>query len=572
MLRKYLTEKNIAIISLLAFIMGMAGQTLNYFNSKLLQLLHSLLSPVSLWWLDSFNMVRGINVLTLLVYLLLLAGWVLYITSKYKESRVIRFVFSLILANKMTFLIEAVFMALFSSAFLLHIFDYLTFYLISFGWIYLSYSIIQYFNNNHELATEIVQNGETTDSYFVEATMWQRIFNSWADNLIVILLLSMVIGEMMHGFGPSNTILKVLRGLVGEAGAVFIILIFFRFVYYFFFEYLFNTTPGKLLTETRVVADDGIKPSVNTILKRTACRFIPAEAISFLVNHGWHDRISHTRVVKEEQKGGAGGNYIFFLPALLITGIGLAHFSVMFRNYMSNRELNIQAEQKMDEMRHKIDGLRTNDFLQLTPKSDAYYSNSKTVFLKAEKIGPAEADFSIVVLTGTKASKYWLEPQYLATKDTLRHINFSKQAIKDAISTDMFNSNSAIAGLKIGDIRYVVNGIETHFEPEISFSGYDKITDTSLGVGLLNANRYKGRVVEVKVLDGDMENTTPLPAVIDSYGESYTSRFKLSFSTKDKNTNFKFNMTVADSAGNKQIYEVAGTAQTRMSWVIKRIN
>jgi uncharacterized RDD family membrane protein YckC len=69
--------------------------------------------------------------------------------------------------------------------------------------------------------------------------------------------------------------------------------------YYAFFEGLFSATPGKFITGTRVVTEDGLKPSFNTILGRTLCRFIPFDAFSFLGASaiGWHDSISKTRVV-----------------------------------------------------------------------------------------------------------------------------------------------------------------------------------------------------------------------------------------------------------------------------------
>ncbi len=80
-------------------------------------------------------------------------------------------------------------------------------------------------------------------------------------------------------------------------GAIFV------FFYFVFFEMLFQKTPGKLVTGTRVVNKDGGVPSFGQILGRSACRFIPFEAISFLFGDssrvvGWHDEFSGTRVVR----------------------------------------------------------------------------------------------------------------------------------------------------------------------------------------------------------------------------------------------------------------------------------
>ncbi|MBI3228654.1 MAG: RDD family protein [Burkholderiales bacterium] len=69
------------------------------------------------------------------------------------------------------------------------------------------------------------------------------------------------------------------------------------FAYYVFFESIWGRTPGKFVCGTKVVTDDGEAPSTGTILKRSLCRFIPFEPLSFFGQRGWHDSISKTRVV-----------------------------------------------------------------------------------------------------------------------------------------------------------------------------------------------------------------------------------------------------------------------------------
>jgi len=71
------------------------------------------------------------------------------------------------------------------------------------------------------------------------------------------------------------------------------------FGYYVFFEGIFGATPGKLITRTRVVQIDGQKPTIGQVLGRTASRFVPFDALSFLGSGaGWHDRWTRTRVVR----------------------------------------------------------------------------------------------------------------------------------------------------------------------------------------------------------------------------------------------------------------------------------
>jgi uncharacterized RDD family membrane protein YckC len=72
--------------------------------------------------------------------------------------------------------------------------------------------------------------------------------------------------------------------------------------YHFLFEVTLARTPGKFVTGTRVVSDDGSRASAVQILGRTLARFVPFEPFSFLFGghpaNGWHDKWSRTRVVK----------------------------------------------------------------------------------------------------------------------------------------------------------------------------------------------------------------------------------------------------------------------------------
>jgi uncharacterized RDD family membrane protein YckC len=75
------------------------------------------------------------------------------------------------------------------------------------------------------------------------------------------------------------------------------------FLYYFIFESIWQRTPAKFITGTKVVTCDGTKPTPGTIMKRTLIRFVPFEAFSFLGErvYGWHDRWSGTYVIKAKR-------------------------------------------------------------------------------------------------------------------------------------------------------------------------------------------------------------------------------------------------------------------------------
>jgi uncharacterized RDD family membrane protein YckC len=89
----------------------------------------------------------------------------------------------------------------------------------------------------------------------------------------------------------------------------FLFALFMELTYFISFEALFQKTPGKFITGTRVTMEDGSKPDLGTIVKRTLIRFVPFEAISVDLGHGsnnkgtwWHDRWTSTRVVTKASR------------------------------------------------------------------------------------------------------------------------------------------------------------------------------------------------------------------------------------------------------------------------------
>lgn len=75
----------------------------------------------------------------------------------------------------------------------------------------------------------------------------------------------------------------------------------FAMIYYFIFESLSGRTLGKIMTGSIIINEYGLKPGVSVVFKRTLCRFIPFDALSFLGESGrmWHDSLSNTYVVEK---------------------------------------------------------------------------------------------------------------------------------------------------------------------------------------------------------------------------------------------------------------------------------
>ncbi|MEX0998368.1 MAG: RDD family protein [Thermodesulfobacteriota bacterium] len=71
-------------------------------------------------------------------------------------------------------------------------------------------------------------------------------------------------------------------------------------LYYILFEGIWQRTPAKWITKTKVVNSDGNKPEFRVIVGRSFARLIPFEHFTFLIGkypYGWHDSLSHTLVV-----------------------------------------------------------------------------------------------------------------------------------------------------------------------------------------------------------------------------------------------------------------------------------
>ena len=69
--------------------------------------------------------------------------------------------------------------------------------------------------------------------------------------------------------------------------------------YYIFFEFLWQRTPAKFITNSIVIDEFAGKPTLRQVILRSFIRIVPFEPFSYLGNseRGWHDKWSETWVV-----------------------------------------------------------------------------------------------------------------------------------------------------------------------------------------------------------------------------------------------------------------------------------
>lgn len=72
-------------------------------------------------------------------------------------------------------------------------------------------------------------------------------------------------------------------------------------VYCFGFEAWLGKTPGKMITRTKVVGQNGERPDLYALIRRSLARIIPFDALTFMRQTpiGLHDRLGQTMVVDD---------------------------------------------------------------------------------------------------------------------------------------------------------------------------------------------------------------------------------------------------------------------------------
>lgn len=128
------------------------------------------------------------------------------------------------------------------------------------------------------------------ETIIVHATVGQRFANYIIDLVCIYILIFAVafFGSWVAG-----------SPIVDDNSPALLIGCIAVFVYYSFFEGVTKgRSPGKLITRTKVVKEDGSVPTFSDALKRSVSRLAPFEVLSALGGHPWHDKWTRTYVIK----------------------------------------------------------------------------------------------------------------------------------------------------------------------------------------------------------------------------------------------------------------------------------
>lgn len=591
MLQKYLSGAKIAYFSIIIALLGIFLPLLTVdfqtapkeavytigFIKYIFQSLHLTVFNLEDWFTFQIgtgrNMYIYYNVLNTFFYVLLILGAIFYLRSKQKETRLLRFVYSLIFITKISSFIIGLFSIIFRESaeqslgaffYVLWFLDYAVLAL----YVYLSFSILKYIEKGKTFET-IERTYEThTSVTLVESGRWRRFFHLIMDDFIMILVFSASF-EFLIKNEKIRPFIDALESGFGDRGAFIVIVAIFRVFYYGIFESVLGVTAAKTLSETRVADEEGNKPAVSAVLKRTFLRLVPFEALTFFMPRGLHDRWSETYVIKEKRTGAQGAWYLLIVPATIVIGLLIAFGIHKYDSILAERKAQAVAQQNKEIFADKLKKLSTNDFIHLEPLEYSY----SDIYLKTEEIKPdgitfiildAKKDYSHIKINGKILNEYnvpnFLEKIYAIEKESAKKVTISRSQLQKAMelnSTYNYSNQDTIGALNIGDWqKYSIKDIETYFMPRlVVLDGYS--TDDKMKNVILSNDGWKAELITVT--NAQLYSGQQLPMPLYKQAQAMISV---------PNESFKFQVKIKDTLGRMFSYEVS--KEKELDAIIKR--
>ncbi|MCC9061924.1 RDD family protein [Flavobacterium piscisymbiosum] len=499
---------------------------------------------------------------------MLFIGAIVFYISKEKETRILRFVFSVLLAGNCYFILLH-FYFLFQPEQELALIQY--FYsIVLIGlrifMFYCFYKSIIYLNKLKVIDDKTLVRTWTTEVSYFKPDNWQRLFHFIFDSLIfgIIGFQFLFIFAHIKGF---DSIFRSIEMLFSQQILLTIVVIFFGTLFYFVFESLFQATPSKFLTESRVVNKQGLKGSTLTIFKRSLSRNIPFDPLSFLAKANWHDSVSNTVVYKEKQTGVKGKYYLLLIPLSVIVVASMSYLEAKIKKDADLEYSNKVLKEKNAEILESLKTIDTNTILQLP--TNVY---SFKTFLKIENVSNASIEYSILYLQDEGEVAY-VDKAYAKSKDRLRRGKIKRTDLQRMILTDFKHSpdyyeNDKKTFLGISEIpalkgKYIEDVLELN-SPNLKVLRQPNFTrnENMLILRLFNYG-IPAELVSIKSEDKKVSwNMDGLPVEFDDYAPIYLRGEGKDF------THYKIQVLINDSLNKQFIYEISGTKDQNEAKVI----
>jgi uncharacterized RDD family membrane protein YckC len=580
-MNKLSESTKIAIITFTAAILGLCSQLLPLLDfkpvgtmSKVILVFRNLSETVQLSFLNSrlfdyYNWDSGgtTNFFNLIFYGLLLIGAILYVSRKQKETRLIRFFFSIVLIIHILW----IFISLTTIFTVYHkypgqrvvIWAVLGYQIYNLLWIYLSYWVIKKINASTPMDITKKEESNLPDSvFFNTASHGQRFFHLFMDSMLCFLMLS----TFMQIVGGEY--LEKVASFTSERTVIYFLFAIFRIIYYVFFEALFGATPAKFLTQTRVLNRSGETINLSLAVGRTASRLIPFEPFSFFGEQGWHDKLTETNVVHEKKYGIPGARYFLILPLFLILGLGGYWAHEKYDDYKSyvyrKNEYNAKTAETERALRH----LSTNDIIKIKDIEKEY--SSEAFYLKVEKIeGDMISTSFFYFEDGYKVNFPKFGKYYEQSKQNLLPVTFKKSDLFKAYTKDYddYKGNKKSFANLLDDARkFEIESIHQLYAPILEDRGTGGSSYNSLSLEILNKG-WVGYIVEMKNLKDTLKWENELPQRIEAVGD-YETQFSFRASNYPYDTPYKVKIVVEDTLKRRQTYILEGVNLKRM---LKRV-
>jgi len=155
------------------------------------------------------------------------------------------------------------------------------------------------YREDPELKHQVEMDAIRNQLYRQESDKWKRFLNYIIDSIMMYVMAFVLMVLYILFVGVSDT--TALEELANNNFVAYVVGAILTVMYYTFQEALTGRSIGKLLTKTKVIDQNGEKPSISDSFVRSLCRCVPFEAFSFVfAEKGWHDAWTNTKVVDIE--------------------------------------------------------------------------------------------------------------------------------------------------------------------------------------------------------------------------------------------------------------------------------
>ncbi|MGU3376096.1 RDD family protein [Chryseobacterium sp. M5A1_1a] len=517
--------------------------------------LYWLFKPLTLFIGTTKN---AFDVWEVFLMVLLLVGSIIFLLKK-RDTRLIAFVFSIILIGNAQGMFNTLFYFLYTKKkieagtdSIIGMMMYL-YPVVGALYIFVSYKILTIIKSKKVLDITHTE----TSTVIKDTPKIQRFFHFLIDTFIILLVFCPLVFNLFEAYLIKIPFFR--KSLNNEFGALMLIVII-RFIYYPFFEILFGSTPAKFLTESRVISSTAEKPSVSDIFKRTLYRNIPFNAVSFFWKTGLHDSLSYTHVVKEKREGFKTG-YLLIALAVFIPYVYFYYFGEkIIMDYRTSKIDERMIKYEGDFGRNSVENINSNQVYILKRLGSMIYEGKA---LKIERIEGNEIICKELVKKDTYDLNYYgLIDLYKQQKDTATVYRFTKNDFMNAIPKNIREMDEEKRnGTNFFDQygTYEIKNIYTLNAPfieegEIKQEYSMKNRSNVQQISFKNIGK-SGRVISIKTVEGKVIWKDKFPIKIMG-SNTYSDRFLVNVGDLKAEDTFSADMEVADSLNNKQMYKI----------------